>query len=337
MDLPSNPTRLCITGASGFIGWRLAQLAAADGHPVTALAAVNNPVEQNRCDTLTAAGVPVVIAPLDDRARIEQALRDQDVIVHLAAAQHEAHQPESYFHRVNVDGTRTLLELAAKSGVKRFVYGSTIGVYGSLAHGVLDETSPLAPDNPYGRTKAAAEAVVREFSSTLPVVIARISETYGPGDMRLLKLFRALQRGRYVTLGNGANHHQLVYVDDLARGLLAAARAKDAVGATFVLAGAQSVTTDEMAAAIAAAVNQPGAIRHVPLWPFAIAAVAMEKTFSPLGLRPPLHRRRLDFFRKSFRFSTAAADRLLGFRAEIPFAEGARRTAQWYREQRLLG
>ncbi|MGH8210328.1 MAG: NAD-dependent epimerase/dehydratase family protein, partial [Steroidobacteraceae bacterium] len=97
-----------------------------------------------------------------------------------------------------------------------------------------------------------------------------------------------------------------------------------------------SVTTDEMAAAIAAAVDRPGTIRHVPLWPFAAAALAMEKTLSPLGLRPPLHRRRLDFFRKSFRFSTETAHRLLGFRAEVPFAEGARRTAQWYRKQSLL-
>src|SRR5579872_5035856 len=116
MDTPPNSsTRLCITGATGFIGWRLAQLTAADGYRVTALAAVNNPVEQMRCDTLTAAGIPVVIAPLDDRAKIEQALHNQDVVIHLAAAQHEAHQPESYFHRVNVDGTRTLLELAVKS------------------------------------------------------------------------------------------------------------------------------------------------------------------------------------------------------------------------------
>lgn len=336
MHTPIPATRLVITGASGFIGWRLAQIAAQAGHRVTALAAINTPMEQTRCDTLSAAGIPVLVAPLEDRAKLEEALRDQDVVIHLAAAQHEAHQPESYFHRVNVAGTRTLLEVARNSGVRRFVHGSTIGVYGSAANGTLDETSPLKPDNPYGRTKAAAETVVREFGASLPVVIVRISETYGPGDMRLLKLFRALASGRYVTLGNGRNHHQLVYVDDLAKGLLAAASAPDAVGATVILAGAQIVTTDEMATAIAAAVNRTRPVRHVPLWPFAVAAVVLEKTFSPLGLKPPLHRRRLDFFRKSFRFSTEAAQRLLGFRAETPFAEGARRTAQWYREQRLL-
>jgi nucleoside-diphosphate-sugar epimerase len=77
-------------------------------------------------------------------------------------------------------------------------------------------------------------------------------------------------------------------------------------------------------------------VRHAPLWPFIALAYVMERTFGPLGLKPPLHRRRLDFFRKSFRFSTAAAEQLLGFRAEVPFAEGAGRTAQWYGSKGLL-
>jgi dihydroflavonol-4-reductase len=62
----------------------------------------------------------------------------------------------------------------------------------------------------------------------------------------------------------------------------------------------------------------------------------LETTMKPLGLKPPLHRRRLDFFRKSFRFSTAKAQKLLGFRAETDFADGARRTAEWYRANNYL-
>jgi len=325
-----------VTGGAGFIGCRLAQLAAAAGQRVTAVTAVNSQVEQSRYEMLTAGGVPVVIASLDEPAKLEQALHGQDVVIHLAAAQHEAQAPESHFRRVNVDGTRALLELAVKAGVQRFVYGSTTGVYGSGNDGILDETSPLAPDTPYGRTKAEAERVVREFADRLPVVIARIAETYGPGDRRLLKLFRAVRRGSYLTIGHGTNYHHLIYVDDLVRGLHAAAMAQGAVGATFILSGTESITTDEMVGAIAAAVGKALVARHVPLWPFSAAAFVMERTMSPLGLTPPLHQRRLDFFRKSFRFCTAQAERRLGFRAEVPFGEGARRTALWYREQGLL-
>lgn len=328
--------RFLITGASGFIGCELAQLATRCGHQVTAVSAVNNEVEQARCKRLLTAGIDVVVAPLEDRATLEAALCEQDAVIHLAAAQHEAEASESHFYRVNVEGTRVLLQLAVKAGVPRFVHGSTIGVYGAASTKILDEASPLAPTNPYGRTKAEAEVVARAFNAEISVCIARISETYGPGDMRLLKLFRAVQRGRYLTIGDGRNLHQLLYVDDLARGLLAAAESANAAGATVILAGTETLTTDEMVAAIGAAVDRRRPPRHVPLWPFNAAALLFESTMPPLGMRPLLHQRRLDFFRRSFRFSTVAAERLLGFRAETTFAEGACRTAQWYRAHQLL-
>lgn len=328
--------RLFITGATGFIGSQLAQIARNGGHEVTVMSPVNNDAERSRRDLLARAGISILETSLDDRNTLAAALPGHDAIVHLAAAQHEAEAPESHFRKVNVEGTRHLLELASAAGVRRFVHGSTIGVYGAARDGVLDEVSPLAPDNPYGRTKAEAERVVREFSNRLEPVIVRISETYGPADLRLLKLFRAIQRGRYVTLGDGRNERQLIYVDDLCRALLAAARAPAAVGQTMILAGSERLTTDGMVAAIGAALGRPPVARHVPLWPFDIAAAVCERCLPPLGMKPPLHRRRLDFFRKSFRFSTERARTLLDFRPEVPFADGARRTAAWYRSAGLL-
>src|SRR5262249_8678256 len=158
--------------------------------------------------------------------------------------------------------------------------------------------------NPYGRTKAAGEAVVREFANRIEVAIVRISETYGPADLRLLKLFKAIARGRYVTLGSGLNERQLIYVEDLCRALLAAAQAPAAVGQTMILAGGERLTTDAMVASICKALGNPARSRHVPLWPFDVAARVCETLMPPLGMKPPLHSRRLDFFRKSFRFST---------------------------------
>jgi nucleoside-diphosphate-sugar epimerase len=334
-DAPNVP-RILVTGGSGFIGSRLALLASERGPAPTVVTAINNATERGRCDELVRSGVTLIEASLDDAAAMGRALTGHDAVIHLAAAQHEAERPESYFQQVNVEGTRRLLNLAARAGVRRFVHGSTIGVYGSAADGVLDERSPLRPDNAYGRTKAAAESVVRECHANLEYCIVRISETYGPGDMRLLKLFRGVRSGRYLTVGDGENEHQLIYVDDLVRGLLAACEAPAANGATVVLAGAEQLTTNAMVAAIAAAVGSQRQVRHAPLWPFIALAYVMERTFGSLGLKPPLHRRRLDFFRKSFRFSTAAAEQLLGFRAQTRFADGASRTAQWYRSKGLL-
>jgi nucleoside-diphosphate-sugar epimerase len=328
--------RIFLTGGSGFIGSRLAPLAIATGHAVTVVTPINTPAEQARCDALAKAGIKLVVAPLEDTAVITRELQGQDVVIHLAAAQHEAEQPESYFHRVNVEGTRSLLDLAAIAGVRRFVHGSTIGVYGSAASGKLDEQSPLAPDNPYGRTKAAAEQVVRQQQSPLEWAIVRISETYGPGDMRLLKLFRGVKKGRFPILGSGANLHQLIYVDDLCRGLLAACTVPSAQKQTVVLAGSEEITTNEMVEAVSAALGSKKRVPHAPMWPFLLAAMVFESTFSPLGLKPPLHRRRLDFFRKSFCFSNAQAERVLGFRPQVSFRDGARATAEWYQANGFL-
>ncbi len=340
MNDPVNPAphaaRLFLTGGTGFIGSQLAQFAVREGRQVTVASPVNNDAEKFRCDLLTRAGINIVEASLDDSARLRAALPGHDAVIHLAAAQHEAEAPESHFRKVNVDGTRNLLTLAHEASVRRFVHGSTIGVYGDASHGVLDEQSPLAPDNPYGRTKAEAEGVVHDFASRLEVAIVRISETYGPADLRLLKLFRAIQRGRYVTLGSGRNERQLIYVDDLCRALLAAADAPAAAGQTMILAGAERLTTDAMVNAISAALGKHAGARHVPLWPFDVAAAVFEACLPPLGLKPPLHRRRLDFFRKSFRFSIERAGRLLNFHPEVAFSDGARRTATWYRSAGLL-
>jgi nucleoside-diphosphate-sugar epimerase len=91
-----------------------------------------------------------------------------------------------------------------------------------------------------------------------------------------------------------------------------------------------------MVSAVSAAVGAQKKSPHVPMWPFLLAAVFFESTFSPLGLKPPLHRRRLDFFKKSFSFSTTRAEQALDFRPQIGFRDGARKTAQWYEANGLL-
>jgi nucleoside-diphosphate-sugar epimerase len=154
--------------------------------------------------------------------------------------------------------------------------------------------------------------------------------------MRLLKLFRGIRKGRFPILGNGENLHQLIYVDDLSRGLLAACTAPAAHKQTVVLAGSEKITTNEMVAAVREAVDSRKSVLRAPMWPFVLAAFAFESTFSPLGLKPPLHRRRLDFFRKSFSFSTAQAEKLLDFKPQVGFRAGARNTAQWYQANGLL-
>lgn len=328
--------KLLLTGGSGFIGSRLALAAWERNLDVVITGQINTDAERSRVEELSRAGIAMATGPLQDAEFARRIVSGRDLVIHLAAAQHEANVPDAYFEEVNVGGTRSLLEASRKAGIKRFVYGSTIGVYGSADEGTLDEESPTRPVNVYGRTKLAAEQVVREYASSLETCIVRISETYGPGDFRLLKLFRAIDRGAFMMIGSGQNKRQVMHVNDLVRGLLLATEHPAAVGQTFVMPGHEVMTTRQMVEKIAIALGRPVPRLRLPLWPFMAAAVAFETTFKPLGIQPPLHRRRLDFFRKSFVFSTRKAEALLGFTPQVPFGEGAREAAAWYRAQGLL-
>jgi len=328
--------RVCITGATGFIGSRMALHFVAQGHDVVVLALANNEHERSNQQMLESNGVDVVIGDVTQLDKIKACVEGVDWLFHLAAAQHEAGVPDEYFRRINVDGTKAVLDAAVAVGVKRFVYGSTIGVYGHAMDGELDEESQVDPANIYGVTKLEAERLVLSYKNRLPVTAIRISETYGPGDRRLLKLFKGIQKGRFFIMGGGQNIHQLIYVDDLIRGMEYAAASEDAIAEVFVLAGSEKLTTKDMCMAVGPCVSKTGRVLRVPLWPFMLVAFCLELICRPLGVQPPIHRRRLDFFRKSFFFRNNKAKSMLGFEAGVGFSEGVHRTADWYRDQGML-
>lgn len=328
--------KLLVTGGTGFIGSRVALEARRQQVDIVVTGLVKHEADELRAGELRRAGISLESGPLQDPEFARRIVAGRDTVIHLAAAQHETGVPDSHFEAVNVTGTQNLLAASREAGVRRFVYGSTIGIYGSAAEGKLDESSPPNPDNIYGRTKLAAERVVREQAGDVETCIVRISETYGPGDFRLLKLFRAIDRGKFLMIGRGDNLRQAMHVDDLVRVLLLVAAHTAAAGELFVLPGEEVISTRGMVDVIAGVLGKKASRASLPMWPFVVAAILFEKIFKPLGIDPPLHRRRLDFFRKSFVFSTDKASRVLGFRPQVSFRDGARDTAEWYARQGLL-
>ncbi len=328
--------RVLITGGTGFIGERLCKRCIREGHTVRVLAKVNTDAESRRQQELEKLNVEFIDGSVTDPAVVQSAVQGIDWVFHLAAAQHEAGAGEGHFMAVNVEGTRTLLDACVEAGVKRFMHGSTIGIYGSPTTGVIDTDSPPAPDNIYGISKLEGESVVRTFMPKLPCTIIRISEVYGRGDQRLLKLFRGIDKGMFFMIGRGDNHHHLVHVDDLVEAFLAAVADQGTIGQTYLIAGSDAVTTREMVDTIAAVLHKPKPKLQAPMSLFMGLAVVVETLCKPFGINPPLHRRRMDFFRKSFRFSDRLVNQLPGFTPRVVFADGAADTAAWYRQQGML-
>jgi len=327
---------ILITGGTGFIGSRLALRCLELQHAVRVLGQENTAAEIQNSQMLESRGAEIIFDSVTNRERMIEICDGIDWVFHLAAAQHEANVPDQHFRDVNVHGTHNLLEASTKAGVKRFIHGSTIGVYGTALDGDINENSPLRPNNIYGTTKLEGERLVESYSDKLPIVIIRISETYGPGDRRLLKLFKAVKKNMFFIIGNGKNLHHLVYIDDLISGMLLSASSEAAVGKIFLFAGKEPLTTVEMVQEIARYFGTKVSRFHAPLSLFLMLSWIIEGIFRPLGIQPPLHRRRMDFFRKSFYFSLDHAYNALDYSPKIGFAEGVKRTADWYENSGLL-
>jgi len=209
-----------------------------------------------------------------------------------------------------------------------------VGVHGHVEHPPADETAPLAPGDVYQASKAEAEVLAMGFHRErgLPVTVVRPGAIYGPGETRFLKLFRAIARGRYAIVGTGLTFYHPVYIDDLVAGFLLALGRPEAVGQAFLLCGPSYVTQRDLAALVARHTGGQVLPFRIPALPIQWAGDLVEAVCVPLGLEPPLHRRRVDFWTKSRAFTIEKARRLLGYAPKVDLDEGIARTAASYRE-----
>ena len=325
--------RLLVTGGTGFIGSHLAEEGRRRGAEVTVLGLTDRPEERANADRLARQGVEVIPGSITDTELCGRSARGATHIFHLAVAMREGGKKDEFFEAVNLEGTRRLLEAAAAGRVERFVYCSTIGIYGHRVPGVTREDAPLAPGNVYERTKVAAERMVRELapSSGLPYVILRPADVYGPRDQRLLKLFRGVSRRRFPLFGPGAGRRHMIYVDDVVSGFFLACDRSEALGEALILAGPRACTLEELIELVRRETGVPRFGVRLPLAPMLAAAAVVEDVCQVLHLDPPIYRRRMDFFRSDSEFDTSRARRVLGWSPRVELEDGVRRTLEDYR------
>ena len=154
---------------------------------------------------------------------------------------------------MNAVAAGAIVEAAAASGVKRVVHCSTVGVHGDVEHPPANEDAPLKPGDVYQETKLEGEHLARDAGrrTGIPVTIVRPTGIYGPGDRRLLKLFGGVARGRFPMLGNGRIYYHLTYIDDLVEGFRLCGEHPGAADRTYILAGGEVTTLNELVALVA--------------------------------------------------------------------------------------
>ncbi|HEY8233419.1 MAG TPA: NAD-dependent epimerase/dehydratase family protein [Vicinamibacteria bacterium] len=318
-----------MTGASGYTGGRLLQALRDRGDEVAVLVR-----PRSLSSGVASRASQVVEGDLADTAAVDRLVAGRDAVVHVAAVYRTAGHSDDYYREVNVRGTERLLEAAARHGVSRFVHTSTVGVHGHVEHPPADETAPLAPGDIYQQTKVEAETLVLGYHRArgVPVTVVRPGAIYGPGETRLLKLFRAIARGRYAIVGSGRTFYHPVFIDDLVAGYLLALERREAVGEAFLICGPSYVSQNELAALVAKHTGGRVLPFRIPARPIQWAGDLVEAICIPLGVEPPLHRRRVDFWTKSRAFTIAKARRLLGYDPRTGLDQGIALTAAWYRQ-----
>ena len=172
-------------------------------------------------------------------AVLGEAMSGVDYVLHCAART-GPWGPEDEYVSTNVDGLKTLVRVACAEGVRRVVHVSSITVHGNDVRGAADESSPMRVEsNPYSRTKVAGERLLQTLIERdgAPITIVRPGYIYGPRDVGGFARFATMIRdGQMIVIGTGENHLPLVYVRDVARGMLLAAETERGArrGRTFL-------------------------------------------------------------------------------------------------------
>ncbi|SMH57902.1 UDP-glucose 4-epimerase family protein [Azospirillum agricola] len=315
--------RVLVTGANGFVGRALVPLLAERGHHVRAAVRKAGTVVPDAAET-------VAIGDIGPDTDWHRALDGIDAVAHLAARVHvmkdTAADPLAAFRAVNTDGTRRLAEQAAASGVRRFVYLSSIkALVDESQPRPLDEATPADPHSPYGVSKLEAEQALAGIAadSGLEVAVIRPPLVYGPGVAgNFRSLLKLVASGLPLPLGGLDNRRSLIFVGNLADAAALCLTHPGASGGHFLVHDGQPLSTAELVRAIGTAIGRPA--RLVPL-PAGLLA---------LGARLAGKQAVYDRIAGSLTIDDRAIRDRLGWRPPHDPASGLRATAEWFKASR---
>ncbi len=305
--------QVLVTGSSGFVGRRLTLKLASD-RSVNLIAASRKPIQWPGFNTKT-----FLHGDLCSELDWREVLAGTDVVVHLAARVHVMQEsvadPLGQFRRVNVAATARLAEQAAASGVRRFVYVSSIKVNGeSTTDGhPFRSDDPPQPNDPYAMSKWESEVTLHQIAAAtgMQVVIVRPPLVYGPGvGANFRAMMQWLLRGVPLPFGSIHNRRSLVALDNLSGLLVTCIRHPNAASRTFLAADGESVSTTQLLKRLARALGRPARLLPVPV-------AALQGAFSLFG-KGEVGKRLCT----SLEVDTSEAREVLGWRPTLSVDEG---------------
>ncbi len=330
--MTTNRKKFVVTGATGFVGSSLVKALVDVGGEVYALARPSSDPER-----LSNKSVTWMVADVTQPETLHGLFEGIDYVIHAAGMLGQAGVEEKEYHKLHVEGTRHVLdEVAATDPSPKVLYVSSPGVLGPIDGPPADENTPLAPSNPYERSKAVAEQLVGVFAAAgLPIVIARPEFIYGPGDTHVLGLFQAIKQGRFFYIGDGRNTCHPTYISDAVDGMLRCLEC-GRPGETYHITGPRPVSFRELATTIAQALDVPPPRFQLPRIMALAGAASFDLLGKLTGKNPPLSRTGVAFFSESRQFSWAKAANDLNYQPKYDIDTGIPETITWYNQHGYL-
>ncbi|MDD3521006.1 MAG: NAD-dependent epimerase/dehydratase family protein [Actinomycetota bacterium] len=327
--------KVLVTGGTGFTG----------GHLAKRLLALNNEVRvlarsEAKAEEIKKAGAEVVVGDIRDRDTVFKAVKGVEKVYHVAAAYREAYVDDNFYWDTNYKGSLNVFDACLEYGIKRLVHTSTIGVVTTVKNPPSDENEPHSPGDAYQQSKCRAEMEALKYAKekNLPVSVLRPAAIYGPGDMRLLKMFKMIAKRRWLLMGNGQACFHMVYIDNLVDGYLLCGEKNEAIGEVFIIGDSRYASLNELSGLIAQefGVNPPKI--HIPYMPVYALAALVEGTYKLFKIKkqPPIFKRRVAFFKKNRAFSIEKARNVLGYEPKVDMKTGIHLTAKWYLENGFI-
>lgn len=318
--------KIFITGALGFVGRALAERYRALSSQTCGL------------DVRADSALNIVAGDVSKPEDWQSAMDGCDLVIHTAAiVTNNVAREEAW--RVNVLGTRRVLDAAIRAGAKRFVHISSLAAMRFNVEDRADESAPVMPTgNPYVDTKIASEHVVlaAHAKGEMICTIIRPADIYGPGSRPWTLIpVQMIQKGLFLLPAHGQGIFRAIYIDDLVNGIMLAAEKDEGAGQIFILGGEETITCETFFGHYYRMLGQGNPRVMSTASAIAIAEIG-RVIFQLLGKPTELGRGAMEMLSKKNTVSNQRAHDLLGWYPQVELDEGMKRTEVWLRERGML-
>lgn len=335
-------TRILITGAAGFIGSHLVELLLKEGIPANRLRLV---LLNNESDKfLPKQKFDIVRGDLRNKKFTQKIMQDVETVFHLAALITTTLSKTQYniYKEVNVDGTSNLLDACKNKKIQKFVFFSSVAVYGlpPWTGDIIgwNETQPKTYSEMYGKSKLEAEKKVIEAHKKwgIPYAILRPANVYGPRNFgQIYSLYKSIKKRQFVMIGNGKNKMHYLYVTDLVKAARQIQKHKS-TSSDFILAAKEPTQFKDIIKFVAQSINQSPSYVSIPKSIGLLASYITDISGKLIGIKSPLFPDRVKVMTMNYFYNTEKARKEFGFKPQVSFQEGAIKTGKWYLENGYL-